>query len=59
MLTLMARRLAGTINDKRKKGEIRGITDIVPGLASLLIHYDPLIIRAGQLKSAISTIEHA
>jgi len=53
VLTLMARRLAGTINDKRKKGEIRGITDIVPGLASLLIHYDPLIIRAGQIKSAI------
>lgn len=63
VLTLMARRLAGTINDKRKKGEIRGITDIVPGLASLLIHYDPLIIRAGQLKSAIypllSTLEGA
>jgi len=56
VLTLLARQLATKIHHKRQSGAIHGITDIVPGLASLLIHYDPLVITASQLKSALYPI---
>ncbi len=53
VLTILARKLASEINHRRNAGVITGITDIVPGLASLLIHYDPLTITASQLKSVL------
>lgn len=55
-LTKKARVMGQIIAEKSAHEQIKGITDIVPGLASLLIHYDPLETKAAHLKSALSLL---
>ena len=55
-LTRYARTLSQQIEQMRLAGKLAGITDIVPGLASLLVHYDPLHITAEQIKSAVAML---
>ena len=47
-----ARSLRTVLAEKQEAGTLAGITDLVPGMTSLLIHYDPLVTSAKQLKSA-------
>jgi len=54
-LTRQARRL-GTLIKAEHNQTVAGITDIVPGLASLLIHYDPARISAQTIKSSVSLL---
>ena len=53
-LTRKARQLGQMIKQRVDKGQAEGITDIVPGLCSVLIHYDPLIITSAAIKQQIS-----
>ncbi len=55
-LTRYARTLSQQIEQLRLAGKLAGITDIVPGLASLLVHYNPLHITAEQIKSAAAML---
>ena len=55
-LTRYARTLSQQIEQLRLAGKLAGITDIVPGLASLLVHYNPLHITAEQIKSAVAML---
>ena len=55
-LTRYARTLSQQIEQLRLAGKLVGITDIVPGLASLLVHYNPLHITAEQIKSAVAML---
>jgi len=56
VLTEKARLLAQQIHDLYAKGTITGITDITPGLTSLVIQYDPALIRASHLKQWITPL---
>ena len=58
-LTRFARALGQRISGLCTTGQLTGITDLVPGLASLLIHYDPLQIRAEDIKKAVFLILEA
>ena len=58
-LTRFARALGQRISGLCKTGQLTGITDLVPGLASLLIHYDPLQIRAEEIKKLVFLILEA
>lgn len=51
-LTRKARQLGQMINQKR--ADTHGITDIVPGLCSVLFHYDPVLITAAEIKQQVS-----
>ena len=42
------------MREKADSGAFRGLTDIVPGLCSVLFHYDPVIITAAELKQIVS-----
>lgn len=55
-LTRFARQLGQRIDHMTNTDKLAGITDIVPGLASLLIHYNPLAISAETIKSAVSLL---
>lgn len=48
-----ARSLRTVLAEKQETGALAGITDLVPGMTSLLIHYDPLVTSAKHLKSQI------
>jgi KipI family sensor histidine kinase inhibitor len=37
---------------------LRGVIDVVPGLDSVLVCYDPLVMTAGELKQALDRIQH-
>ncbi len=56
LLTQKARSLAQHIKAQCKMGNLSGITDLTPGLTSLLIQYDPQQIRAKQLKQFITPL---
>ena len=56
VLTQKARRLAAYILDCCAAGHLQGITDLTPGLTSLLIQYNPTEIRAAQLKQFITPL---
>jgi len=58
-LTRFARALGQRISGLFTTGQLTGITDLVPGLASLLIHYDPLQIRAEDIKKTVFLILEA
>lgn len=58
-LTRFARALGQRISGLCETGQLTGITDLVPGLASLLIHYDALQIRAEDIKKAVFLILEA
>ena len=58
-LTRFARALSQRIKRLQTAGQLNGITDLVPGLASLLVHYDPLKISAVEVKKAVSIILEA
>ena len=53
-LTRKARQLGQTIREETDSGAFHGLTDIVPGLCSVLFHYDPVIITAAELKQIVS-----
>ena len=53
-LTRKARQLGQMMREKADSGAFRGLTDIVPGLCSVLFHYDPVIITAAELKQIVS-----
>ena len=53
-LTRKARQLGQMMREKADRGAFRGLTDIVPGLCSVLFHYDPVIITAAELKQIVS-----
>jgi KipI family sensor histidine kinase inhibitor len=57
--TRFARALAQRIKGLLTAGQLNGITDLVPGLASLLVHYDPLQISAAEIKKNVSIILEA
>lgn len=56
VLTQKARRLAEHLLDCCAAGHLQGITDLTPGLTSLLIQYNPIEIRAAQLKQFITPL---
>lgn len=37
-------------------GAVRGVTDVVPGFASLAVHFEPLVARGGAIRDAIGGI---
>jgi KipI family sensor histidine kinase inhibitor len=37
---------------------LRGVLDVVPGLDSVLVCYDPLVMTAGELKQALDRVQH-
>jgi KipI family sensor histidine kinase inhibitor len=37
---------------------LRGVIDVVPGLQSVLVCYDPLVMTAGELKQALDQVQH-
>ena len=51
-LTRKARQLGQMIN--QHSADTLGITDIVPGLCSVLFHYDPALITAAEIKQQVS-----
>ena len=53
-LTRKARQLGQVIRQQVDAGNLNGITDITPGLCSVLFHYNPLAIRAAEMKQSIS-----
>jgi len=53
-LARIARLRADQIRARMQTGELAGLTDIVPGLTSILLHYDPLATSAAKLRDAIS-----
>ncbi len=53
-LTRKARQLGQMIREKADSRAFHGLTDIVPGLCSVLFHYDPVIITAAELKQKVS-----
>jgi inhibitor of KinA len=55
-LTCQARAVGQSIRVLCTDGKLVGITDIVPGLASVLVHYDPCQIQAEQIKKTIGLI---
>ncbi len=56
VLTRTARQLGQLVAEKQNTAMFKGITDIVPGLSSLLVHYDPLITTAAKIKAGISVL---
>ena len=44
------RQLGQMMHKKADSGAFGGLTDIVPGLCSVLFHYDPVMITAAELK---------
>jgi KipI family sensor histidine kinase inhibitor len=50
----IARLRADQIRGRMQAGELAGLIDIVPGLTSILLHYDPLATSAARLRDAIS-----
>ncbi len=58
-LTRFARAISQRIKRLQTAGQLNGITDLVPGLASLLVHYNPLQISAVEVKKAVSVILEA
>lgn len=53
-LTRKARQLGQIIRQRVDDGELDGITDITPGLCSVLFHYNPVNIHAAEIKQTIS-----
>ena len=53
-LTRKARQLGQMMREKTNSGTFHGLTDVVPGLCSVLFHYDPVIITAAELKQIVS-----
>ena len=53
-LTRKARQLGKMIREKVDSGAFQGLTDIVPGLCSVLFHYDPIKVTAAELKQTVS-----
>ena len=53
-LARLARLRADQIRARMLAGELAGLTDIVPGLTSILLHYDPLVTSAATLRDAVS-----
>ena len=53
-LTRNARLLGQLVRQQVDEGADRGITDIVPGLCSILFHYDPLLTSAADIKAMVS-----
>ncbi len=53
-LTRKARQLGQMMYEKADSGAFQGLTDIVPGLCSVLFHYDPVIVTAAELKQTVS-----
>jgi KipI family sensor histidine kinase inhibitor len=51
-----ARSLSACLAEMKAAGKIDGITDLVPGMTSLLIHYDPLVTSAQHLKTRINLL---
>lgn len=52
-LTRKARQLGQIMREKANNGTFHGLTDIVPGLCSVLFHYDPVRITAAELKQTV------
>ena len=53
-LTRKARQLGQMIREKADRGAFHGLTDVVPGLCSVLFHYDPVKINAAELKQIVT-----
>ena len=53
-LTRNARLLGQLVRQQVDENAVRGITDIVPGLCSILFHYDPLLTSAADIKAIVS-----
>ena len=53
-LTRKARQLGQMIKQHTDAGQHSGITDIVPGLCSVLFHYDPIATTATDIKQHVS-----
>ena len=53
-LTRNARLLGQMVRQHVDENTICGITDIVPGLCSILFHYDPLLTSAADIKAMVS-----
>ena len=53
-LTRNARLLGQMVRQHVNENTICGITDIVPGLCSILFHYDPLLTSAADIKAMVS-----
>ncbi len=53
-LTRKARQLGQMVREKADSGAFHGVTDIVPGLCSVLFHYDPVRVTAAELKQTVS-----
>ena len=53
-LTRKARQLGQMMREKTDSGAFHGLTDVVPGLCSVLFHYDPVKITAAELKQIVS-----
>ena len=53
-LTRKARKLSQIMRETTNIGTFHGLTDIVPGLCSVLFHYDPVKITAAELKQIVS-----
>ena len=53
-LTRNARLLGQLVRQQVDERAVCGITDIVPGLCSILFHYDPLLTSAADIKAMVS-----
>lgn len=55
-LARKARFYADCISQQAAAGKLAGLRDIVPGLTSILLHYDPQITDADQLRQTVSLL---
>lgn len=57
-LITTARHLSALIRARQETGQLTGIIDVVPGLGSVLIHYDPCQTSAAYLKQSLTPVIH-
>ena len=53
------RAAAGAVRREAAARALRGVTDVVPAYAALVVHYDPLVVGYGEIAAAVERIVRA